>query len=474
MLLMLNSTAASSKFSSGFSSLLASPATPAINLWVPGSWIRVWWKGKKETIPSPEAYSVARQIVPIKLRLAPRTDSTKLKAGKYVYPTQEIPYRALTTYRIFGNSQSPSENEIPSRKKKHNENGKEYQNKQENPSWGATGDAKIINVISNKPIKGGCKRNQDEDDAPFVVTLDINSYTVHRILVHTRSTTNVLFKDAFGRQEKLNLAKHLDRIHGRSVTSIYTITLPINVYCGGTFVLQRNCGATPTINTFKAFVSTYFATVEIRTKDGPHVIRGDKHIGRECFIEAEVENHVLKLSEYHIDFPPRKTKQAQVLADFVMENTLLSPLDAGSAPKTLDLKRAWILHVEGSTGQKHKGAGPTHNLMGFKSCVRSHHRPLRETEDNWMVAIRNYIINGSLPGWEPEARKIITTTARTTPKKAIGETPFNMCFNLEALVPAEVGCSSTTNSIFNSKNNDQLLRKIYFLSIASERGGMKR
>lgn len=83
--------------------------------------IRVWWKGKKETIPSPEAYSVARQIVPIKLRLAPRTDSTKLKAGKYVYPTQEIPYRALTTYRIFGNSQSPSENEIPSRKKKHNE-----------------------------------------------------------------------------------------------------------------------------------------------------------------------------------------------------------------------------------------------------------------------------------------------------------------------------------------------------------------
>lgn len=36
-----------------------------------------------------------------------------------------------------------------------------------------------------------------EDDAPLVVTLNITSYTVHGILVDTRSATNLLFKDAF-------------------------------------------------------------------------------------------------------------------------------------------------------------------------------------------------------------------------------------------------------------------------------------
>lgn len=35
----------------------------------------------------------------------------------------------------------------------------------------------------------------------------------------------------------------------------------------------------------------------------------------------------LELSKYHIDFEPHRTFQAQVLVDFVVENTLLSAME---------------------------------------------------------------------------------------------------------------------------------------------------
>lgn len=50
---------------------------------------------------------------------------------------------------------------------------------------------------------------------------------------------------------------------------------------------------------------------------------------------------VLDLSEYHIDFQPRKQKQAQILANFVVENMLLSPVTESHNPETLDPRKAW-------------------------------------------------------------------------------------------------------------------------------------
>lgn len=56
---------------------------------------------------------------------------------------------------------------------------------------------------------------------------------------------------------------------------------------------------------------------------------------------------VLELREYQIDFQPRKTKQAQILADFRVENTLLSTIETVASLQELDPKKAWILYVEG-------------------------------------------------------------------------------------------------------------------------------
>lgn len=48
--------------------------------------------------------------------------------------------------------------------------------------------------------------------------------------------------------------------------------------------------------------------------------------------------------------------QAQVLADFVVENTLLIPMEHSNTIKVLDPRMAWVLYVDGSAGQEHKGA----------------------------------------------------------------------------------------------------------------------
>lgn len=46
---------------------------------------------------------------------------------------------------------------------------------------------------------------------------------------------------------------------------------------------------------------------------------------------------------------------------------------------------------------------------------------------------------------------------RTTSRKAMDESPFNLCFSLEALILAEVGALSTRNANFCPDDNDWLL-----------------
>lgn len=66
---------------------------------------------------------------------------------------------------------------------------------------------------------------------------------------------------------------------------------------------------------------------------------------------------VLELSKYQVDFQPRKAMNTQVQADFTVENTLLSVIETFSTLEQLDPKRAWVLYVDSSVSQHHKGAG---------------------------------------------------------------------------------------------------------------------
>lgn len=63
---------------------------------------------------------------------------------------------------------------------------------------------------------------------------------------------------------------------------------------------------------------------------------------------------ILDLSEYQVEFKPQYAIQAQVLANFLVENTLLSAMEHGDSAHELDSRKAWVMYVDGSARQEHK------------------------------------------------------------------------------------------------------------------------
>lgn len=60
---------------------------------------------------------------------------------------------------------------------------------------------------------------------------------------------------------------------------------------------------------------------------------------------------VLEVSEYQVEFQFRRTMQAHPLADFVVENTLLSAIEPETSNQVLDPQSTWVLYVDRSAGQ---------------------------------------------------------------------------------------------------------------------------
>ena len=50
-------------------------------------------------------------------------------------------------------------------------------------------------------------------------------------------------------------------------------------------------------------------------------------------------------------------------------------------------------------------------------------------------------------------------TYRTMPRRSTGETPFSMTYNVEAIIPLEIGFPTLRTSSFNLSNNSELLEK---------------
>lgn len=63
----------------------------------------------------------------------------------------------------------------------------------------------------------------------------------------------------------------------------------------------------------------------------------------------------LELSEYHIDFSPRKTIQGQTLAHFLVKCTLSENSDDNNTSQDrVHVSLTWILNVGDSFGTEHK------------------------------------------------------------------------------------------------------------------------
>ncbi|XP_075640351.1 uncharacterized protein LOC142612113 [Castanea sativa] len=79
-------------------------------------------------------------------------------------------------------------------------------------------------------------------------------------------------------------------------------------------------------------------------------------------------------------------------------------------------------------------------------------------EHCWTAPIVAYLKEGKLPDNKEDARKLKVKAARTTVRTPIGETPFQLAYGSEALIPAEVGLTSYRVENYDKSKNDEALR----------------
>lgn len=86
--------------------------------------------------------------------------------------------------------------------------------------------------------------------------------------------------------------------------------------------------------------------------------------------------------------------------------------------------------------------------------------------DNGLVEITNRTIlqglkkrlDSTKANWVEKLPSVLGSY-RTTPRRATGESLFNLCFGLKALIPAEVWFSSAENVNFYLRSNNRLLEE---------------
>lgn len=136
------------------------------------------------------------------------------------------------------------------------------------------------------------------DDTPLVVSLEIGKCSVKRMSLNKGSATNFLFWDAVIQMgipdSKIRpYVLPLMGFIGHSSNSADIVNLPVQVNgitCPMEFLIidapssYNGLIGWPGLNQFKAKVSTYSLTLEVRIAIRLFAIRGDHDAGRECFL----------------------------------------------------------------------------------------------------------------------------------------------------------------------------------------------
>ena len=80
---------------------------------------------------------------------------------------------------------------------------------------------------------------------------------------------------------------------------------------------------------------------------------------------------------------------------------------------------------------------------------------------------------GTKGAW-PEELPHVLWAYRTTARTPTGETPFNLTYGTEAVIPVEVGLISLRREFFDEQsNNDQLKQNLDFLDEVREHAAQK-
>ena len=80
-----------------------------------------------------------------------------------------------------------------------------------------------------------------------------------------------------------------------------------------------------------------------------------------------------------------------------------------------------------------------------------------EVTNRTLLKIIKTKLNDAKGAWLEELPNVLWAY-RTTARTPTGETPFRLTYGTEAVIPVEVGETSTRRAVFNEKGNDEKLR----------------
>ncbi|XP_065632981.1 uncharacterized protein LOC112035103 [Quercus suber] len=122
----------------------------------------------------------------------------------------------------------------------------------------------------------------------------------------------------------------------------------------------------------------------------------------------------------------------------------------------------WGINIVGPLPQgKGQGFRDFYSGLGIKNQFSSPGHPQAngqtEVTNRMLLRIIKARLDDAKGAW-PEELPNVLWAYRTTARTSTGETPFRLTYGTEAVIPVEVGVTSTRREAFNEEENDDLLR----------------
>ena len=162
----------------------------------------------------------------------------------------------------------------------------------------------------------GCQHPHDD---PLVVRAIVANTTVHRVLIDSGSSTDIIFASAFdkmgiGREKLEPVNTHLRGFSGENVLPLGSIQLVLTLGeppCQATtttrFLIVDAPSAynmllgRPSLNAIKAIPSAYHMIIKFPTIHGVGMVRGDQRVARECYTASMKQRAIDNVSVDKLD-----------------------------------------------------------------------------------------------------------------------------------------------------------------------------
>ncbi|XP_077232629.1 uncharacterized protein LOC143869981 [Tasmannia lanceolata] len=157
----------------------------------------------------------------------------------------------------------------------------------------------------------------------------------------------------------------------------------------------------------------------------------------------------VELSEFDIKYLPRPAIKAQVLADFITECTVPDSDPGSEAAPPLEAEP--VIQEQ----QEQQVEAEAVSLPGLEGAAPQVSPPPCSEESLWEGIKKR--LDDKTGRWADELYRVLWAY-RTTPRTATGESPFNLSFGTEAVIPVDIGVPSPRVVDFNEQLNGDGLR----------------